>query len=264
MIWAFHKNNWKIETLKTNPLIGPSPNVLLELGALQGRALIEDGKWWLLLTPMFLHAGVVHFFLNAAFLIFVCRTIERNHGWLHTAVVFLASGMFGNAVSALIQPGYILVGASGGIYGLIGACVGDIVTEIIASNAVRNEDPFASRCRRRRRVRFWCYVSLVCDLLLNSMFGLLPFVDNFAHLGGLVFGFFVSLSSLRLLSASSFDYRRRQQKTTFGRWCHRLHILILRCGGLISALFLAFVAVLFLRQSDGVVGPCPSCRYASC
>jgi len=319
MFWAFYKNEWKIEPLKTNPLIGPSPRVLLECGALQGRALIEDGKWWLLITPIFLHAGIAHFFLNAILLVFVCRTIERNHGSLHTGVLFIVSGMFGNAISALLQPNYILLGASGGIYGLIGACIGDIVlnsrffflvleervqeethnrerqhqqqqpqpqpqntddehhrssvgvanggrkvTEIIGSDAVREADPFAIQCRRRRRVRFWCYFSLVCDLLLNSLFGLLPFVDNFAHLGGLIFGFFLSLSSLRLLSASSFDYRKKQQKMAFGRWCHRLRILTLRCGGMISALFLVFVAFLFLGRSDGINSPCPSCRYASC
>ncbi|VEU41951.1 unnamed protein product [Pseudo-nitzschia multistriata] len=311
MLWAFYKNKWAIEPLKSNPLIGPTPQVLLELGALQGRALIEDGKWWLLVTPIFLHAGIAHFLMNAAFLIFVCRTIERNHGWLHTGILFIVSGMFANAISALIQPGYILVGASGGIYGLIGTCVGDIVlnsrffflvleervqeetcdrerqrtrilekgfrfpcdvqadegrksTETMTCGAVQEDNPFDTQCRHRRRVRLWCYFSIVCDLLLNSLVGLLPFVDNFAHLGGLIFGFFVSLSSLRLLSASSFDYRKRQQKTTFGQWCHRLRILTLRCGGMISALLLVFVAILCLRRSDGMVSPCPNCRYASC
>jgi membrane associated rhomboid family serine protease len=296
MIYAFYKNNWKIESLNINPLIGPNPQVLLDMGALQGRALIEDGKWWLLITPIFLHAGIVHLLLNGAILIFLCRSIERNHGWLHTGILFLVSGMFGNMISALLQPGYILVGASGGIYGLLGVCVADIVLnsrffflvleerqqdacaletrkknrrEGRSSNNNANEDgttadnAYTIQCRRRR-VRFWCYFSLVCDLLLNSLVGLLPFVDNFAHLGGLLFGFFVSLSSLRLLSASSFDYRRKQQSTTLGRWCHRLSIISLRCGGGLSALALLFVAMMFLRQSDGTTSPCPNCRYVSC
>jgi membrane associated rhomboid family serine protease len=296
MIYAFYKNNWRIESLNINPLIGPNPQVLLDMGALQGRALIEDGKWWLLITPIFLHAGIAHLLLNGAILIFLCRSIERNHGWLHTGILFIVSGMFGNMISALLQPGYILVGASGGIYGLLGVCVADIVLnsrffflvleerqqdacaletrkkngrEGRPSNNNTNEDgttadnAYTIQCRRRR-VRFWCYFSLVCDLLLNSMVGLLPFVDNFAHLGGLLFGFFVSLSSLRLLSASSFDYRRKQQSTTLGRWCHRLRIISLRCGGGLSALALLFVAMMFLRQSDGTTSPCPNCRYVSC
>jgi membrane associated rhomboid family serine protease len=295
MIYGFYKNNWKIESLNINPLIGPNPQVLLDMGALQGRALIEDGKWWLLITPIFLHAGIAHLLLNGAILIFLCRSIERNHGWLHTGILFIVSGMFGNMISALLQPGYILVGASGGIYGLLGVCVADIVLNSRFFFLVleeRQQDACALETRkknrregrpsnntnedgttadiaytiqcRRRRVRFWCYFSLICDLLLNSLVGLLPFVDNFAHLGGLLFGFFVSLSSLRLLSASSFDYRRKQQDTTLGRWCHRLRITLLRCGGGLSALALLFVAMMFLRQSDGTTSPCPNCRYVSC
>mmetsp|Transcript_21333 Transcript_21333/g.43874 ORF Transcript_21333/g.43874 Transcript_21333/m.43874 type:complete len:731 (+) Transcript_21333:291-2483(+) len=308
MLLAFHKNDWKMEPLKSNPLIGPNPDVLLELGALKGSDLIEDGKWWLLITPIFLHAGIAHLLLNASILVLLCRTIERNHGWLHTGILFLASGVFGNMISALLQPSFILVGASGGIYGLLGACVADIVLnsrffflvleeraqeeskeqqrrsqkkhnekQSIASGEraaaandpsvsdliVRAYDPVAIQYSRRR-VRLWCYFSLVCDLFLNSLVGLLPFVDNFAHLGGLIFGFFVSLSSLRLLSASSFDYRKSGQNAALGRWCHGLRIVALRCGGFLSALFLLFVAIVFLRRSDGTTSPCPNCRYASC
>ena len=45
MVLAFEKNDWEIEPFEINPLLGPSPQVLLDMGALQGRALIEDGKW---------------------------------------------------------------------------------------------------------------------------------------------------------------------------------------------------------------------------
>ena len=117
---------------------------------------------------------------------------------------------------------------------------------------------------RRRWVRFWCYTSVVFDLLLNLSLGLLPFVDNFAHLGGLLFGFFASLSSLRLLSASPFDYGKRQHKTTVKKWFHRFRILALRCGGGLAALCLVCAASFALRRSDGINSPCPSCRYISC
>ena len=124
-------------------------------------------------------------------------------------------------------------------------------------------DPVAIQSRRRW-VRFWCYLSLVIDLFFNAFLGVLPFVDNFAHLAGMLFGFFVSLSSLRLLSASSFDYRKKQQKTAFGNWCHRLRIFTLRCGGGLSAMCLVFVAAVFLHRSDGTHSPCPNCRFVTC
>ena len=309
MIWSFYENDWKMEPLRTNPMMGPSVEVLLKIGALKGQVLIEENKWWLLITPMFLHAGIIHLVVNSGFLWLFCQKIERNHGWWHTALVFLLSGMFGNMISALLQPGYTLVGASGGLYGLLGACVGDIVLnsrffflvleervqkEILARQRKqqnRNRSPrrgatsstastaasetsasdlIAHACdpvaikSRRRQVRLWCYVSLAVDLFFNSLVGLLPFVDNFAHLGGLLFGFFFSLSSLRLLSTSSFDYHKKKQETAFGKWCHGLRIFALRCGGGLSALVLVFVAILFLHRSDGTNSPCPNCRYASC
>ena len=306
MVWAFYKNDWKIEALGVNPMIGPSTQVLLDMGALEGQPLIEEGKWWLLITPIFLHAGIGHLLLNGCILIFLCRTIERNHGWLHTSIIFIASGMFGNIISVLLQPGFILLGASGGIFGLYGAAIADIVlnsrffflvleerqqdaSEVASrkrntregreasddgsegdiednggsSGSNSNNSAQKSRCRHHR-VGFWCYFSLICELFINLSFGLLPYIDNFAHLGGFLFGFCVSLSSLRILSASSFDYRRKQHKKTKGRWYHRLRIMTLRCGGGLSALFLVFVAVMFLRRSDGMTSPCPNCRYVSC
>ncbi len=319
MVWAFYENDWKAEPMRANPSFGPGQDVLLKLGALKGQLLVEEGKWWLLVTPIFLHAGLIHFVLNSGLFFVLCRTIERNHGWLHTALLFLCSGIVGNMISAFFQPTSVLVGSSGGIYGLLGACMGDILLNsrfffLVLEERAQKEtlqrqrerlqrklqrklkrkqrngakqsdeeegrsklareqsardlivqacDPVAIQSRRRW-VRLWCYVSLVIDLLINFFFGLLPFVDNFAHAGGLLFGFFVSLSSLRLLSASPFDYRKKEQKNAFGKWCDGLRIFALRCGGGLSALCMVGVAIFFLQRSDGTHSPCPSCRYASC
>ena len=320
MLWAFYLNDWKAEPMGDNVAFGPSQDVLLKLGALRGEVLVEDGKWWLLVTPIFLHSGVIHFTLNSVLFFVLCRTIERNHGWLHTALLFLSSGVVGNMISATLQPMPLLVGSSGGIFGLLGACLGDIVlnsrffflvleeraqketlrqkrkrvrrrlkrkmkrqngsqptleggssTRTTLSNEARARDVIFAQAydmdavkTRRRWVRFWCYTSVVFDLLLNLSLGLLPFVDNFAHLGGLLFGFFASLSSLRLLSASPFDYGKKQHKTTLKKWFHRLRILALRCGGGLAALCLVCAASFALRRSDGINSPCPSCRYISC
>ncbi|OEU19307.1 hypothetical protein FRACYDRAFT_216847, partial [Fragilariopsis cylindrus CCMP1102] len=144
MIYAFYKNNWKIESLNINPLIGPNPQVLLDMGALQGRALIEDGKWWLLITPIFLHAGIVHLLLNGAILIFVC-----------VADIVLNSRFFFLVLEERQQD----------------ACALETRKknrrEGRSSNNNANEDgttadnAYTIQCRRRR-VRFWCYFSLVC------------------------------------------------------------------------------------------------------
>lgn len=243
MLWAFYLNDWKAEPMGDNVSFGPSQDVLLKLGALRGQVLVEEGKWWLLVTPIFLHSGVIHFSLNSVLFFVLCRTIERNHGWLHTALLFVTSGIVGNMISATLQPMPLLVGSSGGIFGLLGACLGDIVLNsrffflvleeraqketlrqkrkrlrrqlkskmkrqngsrptleeggsstrtALSNDEASARDLIFAQARdtdavktRRRWVRFWCYTSLVFDLLLNLSIGLLPFVDNFAHLGGL-------------------------------------------------------------------------------
>jgi len=295
MVWTFYEDDWNIASMKINPFIGPDSEALIKVGGLKGQVLIEDGKWWLLISSIFLHAGIIHLLMNSVLFLYISRFIERNHGWFHTCLLFLLSGIFGNAIGALLQPHVVRVGASAGIYGLIGACVGDIVLNsqfffLVLEERIHQEDLRRQRKRlqqicnevikskkvvgkgreqkkiqyRRRRVRLMCSVTLAFEFFLNFAIGLLPFVDNFSHLGGFLFGFFVSLSSLRLLSASSFDYRKKEQRTAFQKWCHKIRIFALRCGGGLLALFLVLLTIIFLHKSDGTNSPCPRCRYLSC
>jgi membrane associated rhomboid family serine protease len=287
MVFAFYRNDWVIEPMKVNPLLGPSPRVLLDLGALQGRFMIENRQWWRLITPMVLHAGIVHLLLNMAVMVLIGRTIERNHGFLHTSSLFVASAIGGNMLSALMQPGFILVGASGGIFGLMGLCVADIVLNWRLLFLVF-EQRQGGKCERGDKndnndrkadfnkrqfcccppnynflMRFNCGFWLCVDLFINSSVGFTPYVDNYAHLGGLVYGFFFSLSTLRRLPMSFFAYHERES-TRLGWWCHLLRILLLRFLGVPCGSLLMIVSFVLLSQSNGLVSPCPKCRYISC
>ena len=75
---------------------------------------------------MILHAGVVHYLINMFAMWFIGAAVEQSHGTVSTTILFLIPGVGGNILSAIFLPQYISVGASGGIFGLIGGCIADI------------------------------------------------------------------------------------------------------------------------------------------
>ena len=116
----------RFEPLSVNPMIGPSAETLLKMGAKQTSLIVNGGQWFRLFSPIVLHAGLIHFFLNMFALWFIGGAVEKSHGMVNAAIIFVLPATGGNILSALFLPQYISVGASGGIFGLIGSCIADI------------------------------------------------------------------------------------------------------------------------------------------
>jgi len=133
---------------------------------------ILGGEWWRLLSSMFLHAGLIHLGLNSYVLWIFGVEIERQIGRLFTLAVFLVTGIFAGATSFAFAPGYLVaVGASGAIFGLVGA--------FIAYNYLRRHHVMA-----QARLR-----GALSMLLINLIIGFsIPGIDWRAHVGGLVAG----------------------------------------------------------------------------
>lgn len=160
---------------------GPGLGDLIDAGALVpvtgGTALhpvggIVGGEWWRLLSSIFLHAGLIHLALNSYVLWIFGVEIERQIGRLFTLAVFLVTGVFAGATSFAFAPGFIVgVGASGAIFGLVGA--------FIAYNYLRRHHVMA-----QARLR-----GALSMLLINLVIGFsIPGIDWRAHIGGLVAG----------------------------------------------------------------------------
>ena len=128
LILSIGINGWKLESVATNPMLGPSAQTLIEVGAKQTSLIVNESQWYRLFSPIVLHAGIIHFVLNMLALWFVGYAVEMNHGFLSVAILFTVPAIGGNIMSALFLPEYISVGASGGIFGLIGGCIADIVS----------------------------------------------------------------------------------------------------------------------------------------
>jgi rhomboid protease GluP len=142
---------------------------LTVLGANYGPA-IRGGQYWRPVTSMFLHGGIVHLALNAWALFQIGALLELLVGSSWMLVVYFSTGIAGSLASALFtqQPS---VGASGAIFGLLGALVHygrKSGSSLIHAEAMR-----------------YAVILFVFGLIM-------PGVDNYAHAGGFLGGYAMS------------------------------------------------------------------------
>ena len=131
-----------------------------------GAAIDPSGEYYRFITSMFLHADVIHIAFNMLILWQIGTSLEMNLGSPKFAFLYLVSGLGGGLASITFNDPYTLsVGASGAIFGLLGAYV---------VNA------------RQMRVNTSQVMALIgINLVLGFV---LPGIDWHAHLGGLVVG----------------------------------------------------------------------------
>src|SRR5262245_30578882 len=102
-------------------LWGVSSPSLARWGANVG-ALVWAGEWWRLLSAVFIHIGIVHLAFNSYALIFIGPLLEELLGKERFLFLYIFSGAFGFLVSNWYYgPWLTAAGASGAIFGLIGA-----------------------------------------------------------------------------------------------------------------------------------------------
>jgi membrane associated rhomboid family serine protease len=102
-------------------LNAPGGRIFVE-GALIGAAIDLDGDWYRLVTAMFLHASFLHLAFNMLVLWWLGTIVEQALGTWRFLLVYFVSGIAGSAGALLLTgPTSITVGASGAIYGIMGA-----------------------------------------------------------------------------------------------------------------------------------------------
>lgn len=157
------------ETVFTNTLHEP-----LWLWAGNGAETLQDGEWWRVLTALFLHANPLHLAMNGIALWLFGSAVENTMGRWRFLAVFFVAGMLGNFLSALNVHYDVAVGASGGIFGVVGA---------YAVAVYRLDGPMYAGVRKR--------LLLLLTLMVAGDFSigwLEPQVDNLAHVGGFFAG----------------------------------------------------------------------------
>jgi membrane associated rhomboid family serine protease len=84
---------------------------------------IADGDWYRIITGAFLHANILHLLLNMYALFVLGPIVERSLGGVRYVIVYAAALLAGSAGALILDPNALTVGASGAIYGLMGALV---------------------------------------------------------------------------------------------------------------------------------------------
>ena len=144
---------------------------LFEEGALRGSD-VADGDYWRLLTAGFLHASPIHLFFNAFALWILGQMLEPAIGSLRFGLIFFVSLFAGSLGVLLVDPDSLTVGASGGIFGLLGAAV------IVMRN--RGINPMESG------LVFWLGLNLLLTFTISN-------ISIGGHIGGLIGGSLAAL-----------------------------------------------------------------------
>jgi len=101
-------------------LTGSTGGSVYDRFALFGPA-VSQGDWWRLVTSGFLHYGLFHILFNMYALYWLGRMIEPALGHARFAALYFTSMLCGSLGALLIQPNALTAGASGAIFGLLGA-----------------------------------------------------------------------------------------------------------------------------------------------
>ena len=147
-----------------------SDKMIIFLGAKWNEG-ITNGQVWRLITYSFLHGNLIHLVLNIAAINIFGKEVESIYGNLKFSLIYLLSVWGSGLTSYLFSPG-LAIGASGGVFGILGSLIvyfykqRDVITGA--------------------KLRFKSMYTLA---IINILLGLvIPRIDNFGHLGGLLTG----------------------------------------------------------------------------
>lgn len=160
-------------------ILSPHPIALVQAGA-SGQIPIAMGRFWSVFSAIWLHGSLIHIVFNMMFMRQLAPTVGEFYGPGRAVVIYIVSGVVSFIVSSSaalfnlpLAGGALTVGASGAIFGLLGAML------------------YYGRRTGASHIR----AQLMPTILLNLVIGLsMPGIDNYAHLGGLAGGWLIGMA----------------------------------------------------------------------
>ena len=141
--------------------------VVYNVGSMNAEKVLVDKQYYRLVTAIFLHADIEHIVSNMIYLVGLGQMVEQMIGHVRFAILYLLSGIgasvFSMLYSVLTGDIYDAVGASGAIFGLIGALFILLIVRDMKRRA-RKRRSEATLCRTRRpswmKMAGWCRVDM--------------------------------------------------------------------------------------------------------
>jgi rhomboid protease GluP len=147
-----------------------SDAALLRFGALPDNGQLH-GQFWRLITYSFLHFSWPHLIVNTGLLLWIGRIVENRAGTAQAAIIYFVSVLCSAAIILLVHNWHpkqgAIVGASGGIFGLLGAAL-----------------VISYRQHAHERLRRWLWIALIAGFGIS----LLPDISFAGHIGGIISG----------------------------------------------------------------------------
>ena len=165
-----------VAPFNVNPMIGPYPDVLSTWGAKNTVLILEDDEWWRLISPIMLHAGVIHLACNIMVQLDTSAFFEREWGSLNWLIIYLVSAVGSTALSVVAMPDAISVGSSGAVMGLFGGKGAEVLCRCCEKESTEQD-------RVGHQVRKEQCAGVMCSVTVVLLFSFIPYVDWAAHLG---------------------------------------------------------------------------------
>ena len=189
----------------------PTPDQLKYFGA-ANTWLILHGQWYRLLTATFVHVGLIHIGTNMWCLWNLGLLGEPLLGPWGMVAVYMLTGIAGNLLSLgfnVIVHDYVSVGAgaSGAVFGIAGILI------VLLSNHKLPIPVFELKRLRKSVIQF-----AALNLIIGLGTVILPVIriDNFAHLGGFLFGLALGVPLVPRMTSGRVRYLNRQKITFAG------------------------------------------------
>jgi membrane associated rhomboid family serine protease len=193
-------------------------------------SLIDRGEYWRFVNPIFIHIGPIHLLVNMYSLYVIGPQVERLYGTARFLILYLLTGVAGVAASYYFAPGPggVSAGASGALFGLLGVL-------LVFGVRYRNELPGVFR-------RAFSPRGLVPVLVLNLFITFaIPFIDKWAHLGGLFAG---------ILLAAAIPYFRANERRAGFVWRALAALCVAGTLACFGMAFKAYRGVPIVRTAD--------------
>ena len=194
----------------------------------------DPSQWWRWITALFFHAGLIHLVIVCVETFIVAGLVEHTAGLIRVALIYFICGIGGNMFGSILSPYAIQLGGSPAVMGLSAVFLVEYFETV---QALKN------RC-----VEFLRLLGVLATIfVVNFILGLFPYVDNWANLGGFLFGIPSALIFLPYV--------------TFGKWdAVRKRIVLAVTLPILILMFLILLVIFYVANTDF----CPVCKYFSC